>query len=83
MILKQRQTIKNLVVLVEPEKIKNDVGYSEYKSIHIALHTEGAIDQAKAEKRKTSLLKNIARFLRHLKKGQKLAIALKLRKNKP
>ena len=34
---KQRQTIKNLVVLVEPEKIKNDVGYSEYKSIHLSL----------------------------------------------
>ena len=47
---KQRQTIKNLVVLVEPEKIKNDVGYSEYKSIHMHYILEGAIDQAKAEK---------------------------------
>ena len=44
---------------------------------------EGAIDQAKAEKALKLLLKNIARFLRHLKKDQKLATALKLRKNKP
>ena len=47
---KQRQTIKNLVVLVEPEKIKNDVGYSEYKCIHMHYILEGSIDQVKAEK---------------------------------
>ena len=47
---KQRQTIESLEVQVEPEKTKNDIGYSEYKRIHMHYVLKGSIDVAKAEK---------------------------------
>ena len=47
---KQRQIIESLEVQVEPEKTKNDIGYSEYKRIHMHYTLKGFIDLAKAQK---------------------------------
>lgn len=47
---KQRQTIESLEVQVESEKTKNDIGYSEYKQIHMHYTLKGSVDLAKAQK---------------------------------
>ena len=47
---KQRQIIESLEVQVEPEKTKNDIGYSEYKRIHMHYTLKGSVDLAKAQK---------------------------------
>ena len=47
---KQRQEIESLEVRVEPEKIKNEIGYSEYKTIHMHYTLKGNIDSNKAQK---------------------------------
>ena len=75
---KQRQSIKNLVVLVEPEKIKNDVGYSEYKSIHMHYILEGAIDQAKAEKALKLSVEKYCSVSKALEKGSEISYSVEI-----
>ena len=75
---KQRQTIKSLVVQVEPEKIKNEIGYSEYKSIHMHYTLVGAIDQAKAEKALKLSVEKYCSVSKALEKGSEISYSVEI-----
>ena len=76
---KQRQTIKSLVVQVEPEKIKNEIGYSEYKSIHMHYTLVGAIDQAKAEKALKLSVEKYCSVSKALEKASKISYSVEIK----
>ena len=76
---KQRQTIKYLVVQVEPEKIKNEIGYSEYKSIHMHYTLVGAIDQAKAEKALKLSVEKYCSVSKALEKASKISYSVEIK----
>ena len=76
---KQRQTIKSLVVQVEPEKIKNKIGYSEYKSIHMHYTLVGAIDQAKAEKALKLSVEKYCSVSKALEKASKISYSVEIK----
>ena len=76
---KQRQTIKSLVVQVEPEKIKNEIGYSEYKSIHMHYTLVGAIDQAKAEKALKLSVEKYCSVSKALEKASEISYSVEIK----
>ena len=76
---KQRQTIKSLVVQVEPEKIKNEIGYSEYKSIHMHYTLVGAIDQAKAGKALKLSVEKYCSVSKALEKASKISYSVEIK----
>ena len=76
---KQRQTIKSLVVQVQPEKIKNEIGYSEYKSIHMHYTLVGAIDQAKAEKALKLSVEKYCSVSKALEKASKISYSVEIK----
>lgn len=76
---KQRQTIKSLVVQVEPEKIKNEIGYSEYKSIHMHYTLVGAIDQTKAEKALKLSVEKYCSVSKALEKASKISYSVEIK----
>ncbi len=47
---KQKQDLKSLKVEVDGDKQKNDVGYSEYKSIHMHFILSGDLDEKKVKR---------------------------------
>ncbi len=77
---KQRQTIKNLVVQVEPKKINNDIGYSEYKSIHMHYILEGPIDQTKAEKALKLSVEKYCSVSKALEKASEISYSVEIKK---
>ena len=76
---KQRQKIKSLAVQVEPEKIKNEIGYSEYKSIHMHYTLVGAIDQAKAEKALKLSVEKYCSVSKALEKASKISYSVEIK----
>ena len=76
---KQRQTIESLVVQVEPEKIKNEIGYSEYKSIHMHYILVGTIDQAKAEKALKLSVEKYCSVSKALEKASEISYSVEIK----
>jgi putative redox protein len=76
---KQRQVIESLEVQVDPEKVKNEIGYSEYKTIHMHYTLTGDIDTNKAQKALELSITKYCSVSKALEKSSEISFSFEIR----
>jgi len=76
---KQRQVIESLEVRVDPEKVKNEIGYSEYKTIHMHYTLTGDIDTNKAQKALELSITKYCSVSKALEKSSEISFSFEIR----
>lgn len=70
---KQKQDLKSLKVEVDGDKQKNDVGFSEYKSIHMHFILSGNLDEKKVKRALDLSITKYCSVSKALEKGSEIS----------
>ena len=70
---KQKQELKSLKVEVDGDKQKTDVGYSEYKSIHMHFILSGNLDEKKVQRALDLSITKYCSVSKALEKGSEIS----------
>ncbi|MBO6522285.1 MAG: OsmC family protein [Balneolaceae bacterium] len=70
---KQKQDLKSLKVEVDGDKQKNDVGFSEYKSIHMHFTLSGNLDEKKVKRALDLSITKYCSVSKALEKGSEIS----------
>ncbi|MFV1883222.1 MAG: OsmC family protein [Balneola sp.] len=70
---KQKQDLKSLKVEVDGDKQKTDVGYSEYKSIHMHFILSGNLDEKKVQRALDLSITKYCSVSKALEKGSEIS----------
>ncbi len=70
---KQKQNLKSLHVEVDGDKLKNDVGYSEYKAIHMHFTFSGDLEEKKVKRALDLSITKYCSVSKALEKGSEIS----------